>query len=175
MRKNKFLVMLLLGVMAVSFLASCDDDDKPEDEHIPLSEIISNHKWFLDSKHQITKPELDLNGDGKIDSEDRDLSPQGADADDTYSFKKDGVFERNSFNEVSPGEEQHTVLVRGTWKIEGNKLIIKETGGDVIEFRILPITRTKIGMKSFSVIEKNKKGDSEYEIQYTYTKELEKK
>ncbi len=141
MRKNKFLTMLLLGVMAVSFLASCDDDE-PQDvgaEKDKLETYITKHEWFLHSIRQVAKSQellIDVDGDGKPD---KNLDERKECQKDNFTkFNENGTFIENSFNDACSeyGEKAHSIVSSGEWKINGNKLFLELSENEIEEYEI---------------------------------------
>ncbi len=168
MRKNKFLVMLLLGVIAVSFLASCHDDDDPKNEKDKeRKELLTKHPWYLDEIVQ-EKITIDLNEDGKLDYKDRYIKIKDCNKDNQHFFKEDGTYIENSFNNACEGQKAHTNVRKGTWHLEGQKLTIT-VGNETEEYKIYAISHEHL-----SLDRKFKKVDTEYELNYLFLKELEK-
>ncbi len=148
--------MLLLGVMTVSFLASCHEDDPNAPKDIELSDYITNNAWYLRQILQVPyngNPLVDINGDGVVDRKDKGKSIEECDLDNQRLFKKDKTYEENSFNLACYGEEAHTIIDKGTWKIENNKLIITKTSGseDVYRFETFGSKKAFILYKNFKL------------------------
>ncbi len=167
MKTTKFLVLLLLGVIGVSLFVSCEHDDPDEDDYKSLPKLISQYPWQLESKIQKNKPYIDLNEDGKINSKDWNLmSSDTPESDDLYFFRKDGTFERNSFNEVSAGEEPNTVIVKGKWRIKGKRTLIITANEEELILEALPILPFPVPSIHFDSKEKFK--DMEYTIEWGF-------
>ncbi len=168
MKKLSFkLLMLLMGVLVMSLFVNCGDDDSDEGDYKSLSEIISLYPWQLNNRMQKNKPYIDLNKDGKIDSKDWNLMPSRiVDQDDLYFFRKDGTFEKNSFNEVDAGEEPNTVIVKGKWRIKGKKTLIITANEEELILEALPILPTPVPCIHFD--SKAKFKDTEYVIEWVF-------
>jgi hypothetical protein len=142
---KKFLVYLpFLCLLSVAVSCKKDEATKPE-EPKPETTLAFVGKSFQMTSFVLT-PAIDIDGDGKVDSDLMKYLP-ACNLDDIIIFEKDGRMSGNGGTNHCPDENPPSNVAKWSYNTT-TKMLKMEDGTDITEWKVLEMSSKKLAVET---------------------------